>query len=131
MNRKLLFASLAAASVAAASVAAAQTPYQQQQQQQRDYQQALQRNQQQQQDYRHAQRQWARGQRLPSSYRTHAHMVRDYGHHGWRRPPHGYAYYATDNGDVVMAAIATGVISSIIVANADNHRGDAYGYSHR
>jgi Ni/Co efflux regulator RcnB len=130
MNRRILFATLATAAVAAASVAAAQTPYQQQQ---RDYQQALQHNQQQQQDYQHAQRQWARGQRLPSSYRTHGHMVRDYGHHGWRRPPHGYAYYTTDNGDVVMAAIATGVISSIIVANSDDHRGDGRhdGYSHR
>jgi Ni/Co efflux regulator RcnB len=94
------------------------------QQQQHDYQQALHQNQQQQQAYHHAQRQWARGQRLPSTYRTRDHMVRDYSNRGWRRPPHGYAYYTTDTGDVVMAAVATGVISSII-ANSAEHRGDA------
>jgi len=60
------------------------------------------------------QRRWARGERLPYNYRTHTYIVRDYGRYGYRAPPPGYAYYRTDNGDVVLAAIATGIISAII-----------------
>jgi Ni/Co efflux regulator RcnB len=40
--------------------------------------------------------------------------VSDERRHGRRAPPHGYAYYRTGSGDVVMAA---GVISAVI-ANA-------------
>ena len=114
---------LAATTAMTATVASAQSGYQQRQEQ---YQQDLRQNQQEHRDYRQARRQWERGQRLPSNYRARHYMISDYRSHGWNRPPRGYAYYNTDNGDVVMAAIATGVISSIII-NSNDHRG----YDHR
>jgi Ni/Co efflux regulator RcnB len=121
MNRLILLAALTA-TVTAATAASAQTRYEQQQQQ---YQQAVRQNQQEQRDYRHAVRRWEHGQTLPMSYRSNRYIVNDYSHRGWRRPPAGYAYYNTDSGDVVLAAIASGVISSIVV---DNNRRD---YRHR
>lgn len=56
---------------------------------------------------------WARGQRY-DHYRDRSYQVRDWRSRHWRAPPRGYAYYRTDNGDVVMAAIASGVIASVI-----------------
>jgi Ni/Co efflux regulator RcnB len=58
-------------------------------------------------------RHWARGQRF-DHYRTHSYVVRDYHRYGWAPPPRGYAYYRADNGDVVLAALATGLIASVI-----------------
>ena len=54
-----------------------------------------------------------RGQRF-EHYRSREYIVHDYRRYGWRPPPRGYAYYRTDSGDVVLAAIATGIIASII-----------------
>lgn len=59
-------------------------------------------------------RRWARGQRF-DHYRNHGYIVNDYRRYGWAQPPRGYAYYRADNGDVVLAALATGIIASIIV----------------
>jgi Ni/Co efflux regulator RcnB len=58
-------------------------------------------------------RRWARGQTIPHQYRS-SWYVRDYHRYGWAPPPRGYGYYRTDSGDVVMAAIATGVILSLL-----------------
>ncbi|GAA0624597.1 hypothetical protein GCM10009422_21180 [Brevundimonas kwangchunensis] len=58
-------------------------------------------------------RRWARGQTIPHHYRSSWH-IRDYQRYGYRAPPRGYGYYRTDSGDVVMAAIATGVILSLL-----------------
>jgi Ni/Co efflux regulator RcnB len=60
---------------------------------------------------------WARGERLDTRYHSRTYVVGDWRRHGWRAPPPGYAYYRTDTGDVVLAAVATGVIASVI-ANA-------------
>jgi Ni/Co efflux regulator RcnB len=60
---------------------------------------------------------WRRGERLDPRLHSRGYMVSDYRRHGWRAPPRGYAYYRTDSGDVVLAAVATGIISSVI-ANA-------------
>jgi Ni/Co efflux regulator RcnB len=57
-------------------------------------------------------RQWHRGDKLPSSYRSKAYVV-DYRHYGLGAPPRGYQYVRVNN-DVVLAAVATGVISSVI-----------------
>jgi Ni/Co efflux regulator RcnB len=57
-------------------------------------------------------RQWHRGDKLPSSYRNKAYVV-DYRHYGLGAPPRGYQYVRVNN-DVVLAAVATGVISSVI-----------------
>lgn len=58
-------------------------------------------------------RRWARGQSIPREYRSRWY-VRDYSRYGYRQPPRGYGYYRTDTGDVVLAAIATGVIISLL-----------------
>lgn len=59
---------------------------------------------------------WAKGQRLDSRYRQRTYVITDYGRRGWRAPPPGYAYYRTDTGDVVLAAVATGIISAVIAS---------------
>lgn len=53
---------------------------------------------------------YARGQR----YRGDGAYVADYRRYGYRAPPRGYRYYRTNQGDVVLAAIATGIIASVI-----------------
>lgn len=56
---------------------------------------------------------WAYGQRMPANYRSSAYVVRDYNRYGLRQPPHGYQYVRSGN-DVVLAAVATGVITAVI-----------------
>lgn len=58
-------------------------------------------------------RRWHRGAVIPYDYRR-SWYVDDYRRHGWRAPPRGYGYYRTDTGDIVVAAIATGVILSLL-----------------
>ena len=58
-------------------------------------------------------RRWARGQTIPYEYRRNWY-INDYRRYGYRAPPRGYAYYRTDTGEVVLAAIATGVILSLL-----------------
>ncbi len=56
------------------------------------------------------------GQRF-AHYRSPQYRVHNYRSYGWAPPPRGYGYYRADNGDVVMAALATGLIASIIANN--------------
>lgn len=58
-------------------------------------------------------RRWYRGAVLPYEYRR-PWYINDYGYYGYSRPPRGYGYYRTDSGDIVLAALATGVILSVI-----------------
>lgn len=58
-------------------------------------------------------RRWQRGAVIPRDYRR-SWYVDDYRRYGYRAPPRGYAYYRTDTGDIVLAAIATGVIISLL-----------------
>lgn len=58
-------------------------------------------------------RRWYRGAVIPHDYRR-SWYVNDYRRYGWGAPPRGYGYYRTDTGDVVLAALATGVILSLI-----------------
>jgi len=64
-------------------------------------------------DQRREYRRWARGQVIPYDYRR-SWYVRDYRRYGWAPPPRGYGYYRQDPGDIVLAAIATGVILSLL-----------------
>ena len=41
-------------------------------------------------------------------------MVNDYGNYGLPAPRQGYRYYRDNNGDIVMATIAGGIIGLII-----------------
>lgn len=60
---------------------------------------------------------WSRGERLPSAYRGRGYVV-DYRPYGLAAPPRGYEYVRVGN-DVILTAIATGVIASV-VANLFN-----------
>jgi Ni/Co efflux regulator RcnB len=55
---------------------------------------------------------WRRGDRLPRGY--HYEVV-DYRRYNYAPPPRGYHYVRDDRGDVILAAIATGIIASIIL----------------
>ncbi len=57
-------------------------------------------------------RTWRNGDRLPSTYRTRQYYV-DYRQYHLNAPPRGYQYVRVNN-DVVLTAIATGVIASVI-----------------
>jgi Ni/Co efflux regulator RcnB len=74
-------------------------------------------------DYRHdrkderkAYRHWQRGQRLDARYRDNRYYVRDYHRYGLRAPPRGYRWQRVDD-SYILAAVATGVIMSVIIAN--------------
>ena len=57
-------------------------------------------------------RQWRRGERLPTQYRTSGYYV-DHRAYRLAPPPYGYRYVRV-NDDVVLTAIATGVIASVL-----------------
>lgn len=57
-------------------------------------------------------RQWSYGQRIPSYY-TRGYVVNDYSRYGLRAPPRGYHYVRSGN-DVVLAAVAGGLITAVI-----------------
>jgi Ni/Co efflux regulator RcnB len=59
---------------------------------------------------------WRRGDYLPRYYRDR-YVVVDYRHHHLRPPPRGYHYVRDDRGDIILAAIATGLIASIILSH--------------
>lgn len=61
----------------------------------------------------HAVRQWSYGQRMPAQYRDSRYVVRDYDRYGLRAPPRGYEYVRSGN-DVVLAVVATGLITAVI-----------------
>lgn len=56
---------------------------------------------------------WYRGARLPAAYYAPRYVVYDYGSYHLHRPPYGYHWVRVDN-DVVMAAIATGVVLTVV-----------------
>lgn len=58
-------------------------------------------------------RAWAYGQRMPANYRSSTYVVRDYNRYGLRQPPSGYQYVRSGN-DVVLTAVATGLITAVI-----------------
>ena len=58
---------------------------------------------------------WRRGRRLPPDYWEHARRVDDWRDHHLRRPPRGYEWREVD-GNYVLAAVATGLIASVIAA---------------
>lgn len=57
-------------------------------------------------------RQWSYGQRLPAYY-TRGYVINDYNRYGLRAPPRGYHYVRSGN-DVVLAAVAGGLITAVI-----------------
>jgi Ni/Co efflux regulator RcnB len=67
-------------------------------------------------DDRRDYRRWQRGQRLDARYRDNRYYVSDYRRHGLRAPPRGYRWQRVDD-SYVLAAVATGLIASVIIAN--------------
>jgi Ni/Co efflux regulator RcnB len=59
---------------------------------------------------------WRTGQRYPN-YRNNRYVISDYRQYDLPPPRNGYRYYRDDSGDVIMAAVATGVIG-LILGNA-------------
>ena len=65
-------------------------------------------------DYNGGDHQWRRGERMGyNDWRSYQRV--DYRQHHLRRPPHGYEWRQSSNGDFILAAIATGLIASIIL----------------
>ncbi|MBP7705045.1 MAG: RcnB family protein [Caulobacter sp.] len=58
-------------------------------------------------------RSWHRGDRLPPAYRGNAYRV-DYRTYRLAPPPRGYEYRRVGD-DVVLTAIATGIITSVLI----------------
>ncbi|MBC2664739.1 RcnB family protein [Novosphingobium flavum] len=56
---------------------------------------------------------WRTGQRYPY-WRDRGYYITNYSYYGLPAPRPGYRYYRADNGDIVMAAVATGLIGLII-----------------
>ena len=68
--------------------------------------------------------QWRTGYRYPH-YNDRRYVISDYRYYRLPPPRPGYRYYRDDNGDFVMAAIATGVIGLIVagaLSDNDNDR---------
>ena len=62
---------------------------------------------------------WNRGDR----YRGHYEPVDDWRGHHLRRPPHGYRWVQTDDGDFILMAVTTGVILDLLLnQEPDRHR---------
>jgi len=57
-------------------------------------------------------RSWSYGQRMPSYY-SNGYVVNNYSSYGLRTPPRGYHYVRSGN-DVVLAAVAGGLITAVI-----------------
>jgi Ni/Co efflux regulator RcnB len=57
-----------------------------------------------------------RGGYLPYEYRAHRYWVNDWRARHLAPPPYGYQWVETDGGDVVLVALATGIIASILLS---------------
>jgi len=58
---------------------------------------------------------YRRGGVIPRDYRGDQYVVSDWRNHNLRQPPRGYNWVRSDNGDFLLIAIATGVITSILL----------------
>lgn len=56
---------------------------------------------------------WRRGDRLPRAYYARSYVVHDYGGYYLHAPPRGY-HWVRVNHDVVLAAVATGVVLDVL-----------------
>ncbi len=61
----------------------------------------------------YAVRSWRYGERMPAYYMDRRYVVTDYHRYGLRAPPRGYHYVRSGN-DVVLAAVAGGLITAVI-----------------
>lgn len=60
---------------------------------------------------------YRRGERLPDRYYSRTYYITDYERYHVRRPDPGYRWVRDDDGQLVMIAIATGLIVDIALGN--------------
>ncbi len=58
---------------------------------------------------------WARGQRYHDYYQGPVYVVNDYPRYHVRRPPRGHHWVRDDRGNLLMVAIATGIIADLVL----------------
>lgn len=58
---------------------------------------------------------WARGHRYNEYYRGPVYVVNDYSRYSVRRPPYGHHWIRDDRGNLLLVAIATGIIADYII----------------
>jgi Ni/Co efflux regulator RcnB len=66
-------------------------------------------------EFRYGYRQWRRGERLGVYERAHYRRVADHRAYRLAPPPRGYEWRRSDTGELILAAVATGVILSVIL----------------
>lgn len=64
---------------------------------------------------------WRTGMRYPH-YNDRRYYVSDYRRYNLPPPSRGYRYYRDDSGDIVMVAIASGLIGAILGSSLDGRR---------
>jgi Ni/Co efflux regulator RcnB len=59
---------------------------------------------------------WQRGEWLPPAYRARYYYVPDYGRYGYRMyaPPPGCRWVRDDDGDLLLMAVATGLVLDVV-----------------
>jgi len=72
---------------------------------------------------------WRQGQ-VYSYYRQPAYVISDYRSYRLPPPRSGYRYYRGDNGDVLMVAIASGLIGAVLAGGLNNDH-DRYDHDGR
>lgn len=60
---------------------------------------------------------WKRGHRYRDYYRGPTYVVHDYGHYHVRRPPRDHHWIRDDRGNLLLVAIATGIIADYVINN--------------
>lgn len=58
---------------------------------------------------------WARGHRYNEYYRGPVYVVNDYSRYSVRRPPYGHHWIRDDRGNLLLVAIATGIIADFVI----------------
>ena len=58
---------------------------------------------------------YKRGGHVPVEYRTGRYVVTDWHREHLRQPPRGYHWVRSDNGDFLLIAVATGVITDLLL----------------
>ena len=60
---------------------------------------------------------WQRGHRYRDYYRGPIYVVNDYPRYQLRRPPYGHHWIRDDRGNMLLVAVATGIIADYIINN--------------
>jgi Ni/Co efflux regulator RcnB len=60
---------------------------------------------------------YRRGERMPERYYSHEYYVTDYERYHVRRPDPGYRWVRSDDGQLILTAIATGLIVDIALTH--------------